>query len=143
MVGVPYVLRKPEPNLENENSCTTTWFQVGQETDYSLYAINLLVSRILKEKCYATLRTKEQLGTTATDPLTPTTQSLLLHQDTLSGVEAEDSLISKDLESWYERSSPFLRHVYKLMKQVQSSVKDPAFLEHRISEFVETGKVSC
>lgn len=60
--GVEYYLQRPNINSDDHNSATYNWYEAGQVDDVALSAKMSLLDEILREPCYAQLRTKEQLG---------------------------------------------------------------------------------
>ena len=68
-VGSNYVLRKQHENPKEVNSSLSYFCQLGEPSNVKLRGITLLIHHIIREPCFSTLRTKEQLGYAA--PLFP------------------------------------------------------------------------
>ncbi|KAI0746531.1 LuxS/MPP-like metallohydrolase [Daedaleopsis nitida] len=60
--GSNFVLRKLHANPKELNSSLSYYCQFGEPSDVRLRAITSLMLHILREPCFSTLRTKEQLG---------------------------------------------------------------------------------
>eukprot|EP01127_Copromyxa_protea_P008826 TRINITY_DN2034_c0_g1_i1.p1 TRINITY_DN2034_c0_g1~~TRINITY_DN2034_c0_g1_i1.p1 ORF type:complete len:979 (-),score=187.89 TRINITY_DN2034_c0_g1_i1:64-2946(-) len=99
--GKEYILSEVEPNVDNENSAITQWYQVGLVDDIVLDVQLSILSDLLKDRCFHQLRTQQQLGYIV-----------------WSGKREVHSVTG-----------------YKVT--VQSPVKDPAYIDDRIEEFLK------